>query len=76
MSAIWESANSTRQFGILQTGNQKFGMLPIFWDIKKYLICFNCILVPENISYRHSWGSNYVFSSHHSWGNTYEFSSQ
>ena len=29
MSAIWESANWTRQFGIRQTGNQQFGMLPI-----------------------------------------------
>jgi hypothetical protein len=28
MSAIWESANWTRQFGIRQTGNQQFGMLP------------------------------------------------
>jgi hypothetical protein len=29
MSAIWESANWTRQFGIRQTGNRQFGMLPI-----------------------------------------------
>ena len=29
MSAIWESANWTRQFGIRQTGNQQFGMLPL-----------------------------------------------
>ena len=28
MSAIWESANWTRQFGIPQTGNRQFGMLP------------------------------------------------
>ena len=28
MSAIWESANWTRQFGIQQTGNRQFGMLP------------------------------------------------
>ena len=28
MSAIWESANWTRQFGIRQTGNQQFGMPP------------------------------------------------
>ena len=28
MSAIWESANWTRQFGIRQTGNRQFGMLP------------------------------------------------
>jgi hypothetical protein len=28
MSAIWESANWTWQFGIRQTGNQQFGMLP------------------------------------------------
>ena len=32
MSAIWESANWTRQFGIRQTGNRQFGMLPIFID--------------------------------------------
>ena len=29
MSAIWESANWTRQFGIWQTGNRQFGMLPV-----------------------------------------------
>ena len=28
MSAIWESTNWTRQFGIRQTGNRQFGMLP------------------------------------------------
>jgi hypothetical protein len=28
MSAIWESANWTRQFGIRQTENRQFGMLP------------------------------------------------
>ena len=28
MSAIWESANWTRQFGIRETGNRQFGMLP------------------------------------------------
>jgi hypothetical protein len=28
MSAIWKSANWTRQFGIRQTGNRQFGMLP------------------------------------------------
>ena len=28
MSTIWESANWTRQFGIRQTGNLQFGMLP------------------------------------------------
>ena len=28
MSVIWESANWTRQFGIRQTGNRQFGMLP------------------------------------------------
>jgi hypothetical protein len=28
MSAIWESANSTQQFWIRQTGNQQFGILP------------------------------------------------
>jgi hypothetical protein len=28
MSAIWESANWTRQFGIGQTGNRQFRMLP------------------------------------------------
>jgi hypothetical protein len=28
MSAIWELANWTRQFGIQQTGNRQFGMLP------------------------------------------------
>ena len=27
MSAIWESANWTRQFGIRKTGNRQFGML-------------------------------------------------
>ena len=26
MSAIWESANWTRQFGIRQTGNRQFGI--------------------------------------------------
>ena len=30
MSAIWESANWTRQFGIRQTGNRQFGMLPVY----------------------------------------------
>ena len=29
MSAIWESANWTRQFGIRKTGNRQFGMLPL-----------------------------------------------
>ena len=29
MSAIWKSANWTRQFGIRQTGNRQFGMLPL-----------------------------------------------
>jgi hypothetical protein len=29
MSAIWESANWTQQFGIRQTGNRQFGMLPV-----------------------------------------------
>ena len=29
MSTIWESANWTRQFGIRQTGNRQFGMLPL-----------------------------------------------
>jgi hypothetical protein len=28
MSAIWELANWTLQFGIRQTGNRQFGMLP------------------------------------------------
>ena len=28
MLAIWESAKWTQQFGIRQTGNQQFGMLP------------------------------------------------
>jgi hypothetical protein len=28
MSTIWELANWTRQFGIRQTGNRQFGMLP------------------------------------------------
>ena len=31
MSAIWESANWTRQFGIRQTGNRQFGMLPLHY---------------------------------------------
>jgi hypothetical protein len=31
MSAIWESANWTRQFGIRQTGNRQFGMLPFLY---------------------------------------------
>jgi hypothetical protein len=31
MSAIWKSANWTRQFGILQTGNLQFGMLPFVY---------------------------------------------
>ena len=29
MSAIWESAKMDSQFGIRQTGNRQFGMLPI-----------------------------------------------
>jgi hypothetical protein len=29
MSAIWESANWTRQFGTRQTENRQFGMLPL-----------------------------------------------
>ena len=32
MSAIWESANWTRQFGIRQTGNRQFRMLPYGTD--------------------------------------------
>jgi hypothetical protein len=40
MSAIWESANWTRQFGIRQTEirqteNQQFGMLP-YQQVNKY----------------------------------------
>ena len=31
MSAIWESANWTRQFGNRQTGNRQFGMLPFVY---------------------------------------------
>ena len=31
MSAIWESANWTRQFGIRQ-----FGMLPLYFNIHQY----------------------------------------
>ena len=33
MSAIWESANWTWQFGIRQTGNRQFGMLPFTFYI-------------------------------------------
>jgi hypothetical protein len=36
MSAIWESANWTRQFGIRQTGNRQFGMLPLYFNIHQY----------------------------------------
>ena len=41
MSAIWESANWTRQFGIRLTGNRQFGMLPsahtyIYMNINLY----------------------------------------
>ena len=43
MSAIWESANWTRQFGIRQTGNRQFGMLPIW-----HTITFNVILTTTN----------------------------
>ena len=38
MSAIWESANWTRQFGIRQTGNRQFGMLPARYSL--YLVYF------------------------------------
>jgi hypothetical protein len=60
MSEIWESANWTRQFGIRQTGNQQFGMLPLKhpksnpvimpceWFTKK--ICSNDYLVGTDIS--------------------------
>ena len=41
MSAIWESANWTRQFGIRQTGNRQFGMLP---SIYVFPISTNCML--------------------------------
>ena len=34
MSAIWESANWTRQFGIRQTGNRQFVMLPLYLILK------------------------------------------
>jgi hypothetical protein len=37
MSAIWESANWTRQFGIRQTGNRQFGMLPTQQPSSDYL---------------------------------------
>jgi hypothetical protein len=35
MSAIWESANWTRQFGIRQTGNRQLGMQPFIHIYKK-----------------------------------------
>ena len=36
MSAIWESAKWTLQFGIWQTGNRQFGMLPLYFSIHHY----------------------------------------
>jgi hypothetical protein len=36
MSAIWQSANWTRQFGIRQTGNRQFGMLPSVYHPQSY----------------------------------------
>jgi hypothetical protein len=37
MSAIWESADWTRQFGIGQTGNRQFGMLPTRYKLSNKL---------------------------------------
>jgi hypothetical protein len=40
MSAIWESANSTQQFWIRQTGNQQFGILPPeYLDKTTHMLC-------------------------------------
>ena len=38
MSAIWELANWIWQFGIRQTGNRQFGMLPARYSL--YLVYF------------------------------------
>ena len=56
MSAIWESANWTRQFGIRQTGNRQFGMLPYEYQIQapleyslkknlKFYKCYNLLFI-------------------------------
>jgi hypothetical protein len=43
MSAIWESTNWTRQFGIRQTGNRQFGMLPLRHSISVCIVC-ECVM--------------------------------
>ena len=40
MSAIWESANWTRQFGIRQTGNRQFGIIAYNnYMSSRYYVC-------------------------------------
>jgi hypothetical protein len=39
--AIWESANWTRQFGIRQTGNREFGMLPSWYMWNNILLVYS-----------------------------------
>ena len=45
MSAIWESANWTRQFGIRQTGNRQFGMLSLKDIVECSDIGLNCFIL-------------------------------
>jgi hypothetical protein len=47
MSAIWESANWTRQFGIRQTGNRQFGMLPARYS---QMFIFSLFMVFGNLA--------------------------
>jgi hypothetical protein len=50
VSAIWESANWTRQFGIRQTGNRQFGMLP--FCLATFCVDLNSL---RNIRYPAEW---------------------
>ena len=54
MSAIWESANWTQQFGIRQTGNWQFGMLP-----RRYV----CIYRPQFVFVLTDAANELLFSS-------------
>ena len=54
MSTIWESANWTRQFGIRQTGNRQFGMLPSFRPSKIFFVAFFSVTVDgRNLIFGH-----------------------
>jgi hypothetical protein len=65
MSAIWESANWTRQFGIRQTGNRQFGMLPSrpthqpsMWSIYAHAYGGYTIVIPHTLLIWHCCQTN------------------